>query len=65
MTGVARLSSHTSTGSRRPFTGIGPCGAASMKRAARRCVAAVISVVPGRVSCSIRAARWVVWPTAL
>ena len=65
VTGLARLSSQTSTGSLRPLIGIGPCETASMKRSASRWVAAVMSVLPGRASCSMRAARCVVWPTAL
>jgi len=35
------------------------------KPSARRSTSAVMRAVSGRAICSIRAARWVVWPTAV
>ena len=48
-----------------PLTGIAPRGFTSTYPSARRRVSAVRRVVPGVAICSMRAARWVVWPTAV
>ena len=48
-----------------PFTGTGPSGVTSTNPSARRSTSAVRRVVSGLASCSMRAARWVVCPTAV
>ena len=44
---------------------IGPSDVTSMYPSASRNVSPGIRIVPGAAICSIRAARWVVWPTAV
>ena len=57
-------SSNTSTGLAIPLTGTGPIGTTWTNPSASRSVSAVSRVEPGVASCSMRAARCVVWPTA-
>src|SRR5215831_6871341 len=48
-----------------PFTGTAPSGFTSTCPSARLRVSPVTRAEPGLAICSIRAARWVVWPTAV
>ena len=57
--------SNTSTGSLSPLIGTGPSGVTWTKPSARCSVAPVSRMLPGAASCSMRAARCVVWPTAV
>src|SRR6185295_5839037 len=57
--------SYTSIGCARPFTGVGPIDRTSMYPSASARVSEVSTVVPGLASCSMRAARCVVCPTAV
>ena len=54
-----------STGSASPLTCVGPRAMKSTKPSTSRSVSAVSRIVPGAANCSMRAARWVVWPTAV
>src|SRR5215471_10516926 len=54
--------SYASTGSVRPLTAIGPSALTSICPSTSASVAAVSNVDPGSASCSMRAARCVVWP---
>ena len=63
-TGPAPTSSHTSMGAGNPLTGTRPKGVTWTHPSTSRRVSAVSRMVPGGASCSIRAARWVVWPIA-
>ena len=62
--GPAPTSSHTSTGVGSPLTGTGPRGVTWTHPSASRRVSAVSRMLPGGASCSMRAARCVVWPMA-
>ena len=44
--------------------GTGPTGVTWRNPSARRRTAGVSKIVPGMAICSMRAARWVVWPMA-
>ena len=61
---VVPTSSKTSTGSAMPRTGTGPSALTWTYPSASRRVSALSSTEAGLAICSIRAARWVVWPTA-
>jgi hypothetical protein len=61
---LAPTSSKMSTGLLSPFTGMDPRGMTCTNPSTSRRVAAVKRMVPGVASCSSRAARCVVWPTA-
>ena len=63
--GAAPTSSNTSTGSASPLTATGPSALTWTNPSASRRVSPVVSTEPGFAICSIRAARWVVWPTAV
>ncbi len=62
--GLALRSSNDSTGSSNPFTASEPSGRTRTNPSASRRVSADIKIVPGVASCSMRAARYVDWPTA-
>ena len=51
-------------GLRQAFTGTGPSAVTCISPSASRSVSAVNRMLPGVASCSIRAARCVVWPMA-
>jgi hypothetical protein len=55
----------TSIGSASPLIGTGPSAVTWPKPSAKRSVSAVSRMLPGAASCSMRAARCVVWPTAV
>ena len=55
----------TSTGFARPLTGMGPSERTCIRPSTSRRVAGASRMVPGVASCSIRAARCVVSPTAV
>ena len=61
----APTSCQTATGSARPFTLTSPSGLTSRKPSASRYVWTVMKIVSGVAVCSMRAARWVVSPTAV
>ena len=63
-TALAPISSKTSTGSTSPLTGNCPRALTCTSPSASRRVAAVSRILPGVASCSIRAAKCVVCPTA-
>src|SRR5580765_2745041 len=48
-----------------PLTGTGPSALTATKSSTSSRVDAVSRMLPGLASCSIRPARWVVWPTAV
>ena len=60
----APMSSNTSTGSSKPFTGTVPNDVTSTKPSASRKLSPVIRTVPGVASCSMRFARCTVGPMA-
>jgi hypothetical protein len=49
----------------RPLMGTGPSGVTWTKPSVSCSVSAVSRMLPGAASCSMRAAKWVVWPTAV
>jgi N-methylhydantoinase B/oxoprolinase/acetone carboxylase alpha subunit len=59
------VSSNTSSGTWRPFTGSAPSGFTWTKPSASASVSAEIRIDSGTAICSILAATWVVWPTAV
>ena len=63
--GPAPVTWYTSTGSASPFTGTGPSDFTAMKPSTSPRVEGVSRMLPGLANCSIRAARCVVWPTAV
>ena len=56
--------SNTSTGSARPLIGTGPSACTRTNPSTSRSVVAGSRMLPGGASCSMRAARCVVWPMA-
>ena len=61
---AAPTSSKTSTGAVSPFIGTGPRALTCTNPSTSRSVSAVNRMLPGVASCSMRAARCVVWPIA-